>query len=93
MSVTHGAPDGGTCHILPYGRHGVVRVFGCISWEAIGLDTCPTPTTSGMYECFACGAARVTGDAFTALQHSRTCGSPNTWHKATAVPQSFKENH
>ncbi|MEV1167320.1 hypothetical protein [Nonomuraea sp. NPDC049784] len=77
MTLQHPAPDGGMCHVLPYGRHGVVRVFGCVSWEAVGLDTCPTPTTPGRYECYACGVSGVTGDAFAALQHSQTCGHPS----------------
>ncbi|TMR99484.1 hypothetical protein [Nonomuraea basaltis] len=73
MTAPHASPDGGACHLLGHGRHGVIRTYGNVAWEAIGRDTCPTPVTIGLFECFACGASRVPGDAFVAVQHAQTC--------------------
>lgn len=73
MTAMHVAPDGGACHLLVYGWHGVIRVYGSVAWEAMQLNSCPKLTSRGLFECFACGASKVPGDARAAALHARLC--------------------
>ncbi|MER7363247.1 hypothetical protein [Nonomuraea wenchangensis] len=73
MTAAHVAPDGGACHLLAYGWHGVIRVYGSVAWEAVRLNACPALTSLGVFECFACGVSKMRGDAGAAIQHARLC--------------------
>ncbi|MEV0313496.1 hypothetical protein [Nonomuraea fuscirosea] len=73
MKAAHVAPGGGACHLLAFGWHGVIRVYGSVAWEAVQLNSCPTLTALGVFECFACGASKVRGDARAAVRHARLC--------------------
>jgi hypothetical protein len=75
MTQPHRAPDGGLCYVIKGSKHGVVRTFDTVAWEATA-PTCPTPNTPGHYACFACHRTGIPGTAYDAHRHAATCRPP-----------------